>query len=65
MINLGLDQGIGSRGELTQEQVNFSIDYGEDEDCKNIEESVRLANQTLEAALPGMYIMLNSPNHRS
>ena len=55
LINLGLDKGIGSKGELTLEEINFSID-GEDRDCESIEENVRLANQTLEAALPGTLV---------
>ena len=48
--------GIGSKGELTQEQLNVAINYDEDEECQNIEENVRQANQSLEASLPGVFI---------
>ena len=56
LINLGLNVGIGSKGELTQEQLNVAINYDEDEECQNIEENVRQANQSLEASLPGVLI---------
>ena len=58
LINLGLNVGIGSKGELTQEQLNVAINYDEDDECQNIEENVRQANQSLEASLPG--VLLNS-----
>ena len=48
--------GIGSKGELTQEQLNVTINYDEDAECQNIEENVRQANQSLEASLPGVLI---------
>ena len=48
--------GIGSKGELTQEQLNVAINYDEDAECQNIEENVRQANQSLEASLPGVFI---------
>ena len=56
LINLGLNVGIGSKGELTQEQLNVAINYDEDDECQNIEENVRQANQSLEASLPGVLI---------
>ena len=56
LINLGLNVGIGSKGELTQEQLNVAINYDEDAECQNIEENVRQANQSLEASLPGVLI---------
>ena len=51
--NLGLDEGTGADGELTEEQLNLPLDPGEDEDCVKIYENVRKVNQSLEAALPG------------
>ena len=54
MINLGLNEGTGSDGGLTEEQLNSSLDTGEDEDCRKIVENVRRANQSLDAALPGI-----------
>ena len=56
LINLGLNVGIGSKGELTQEQLNVAINYDEDEECQNIEENVRQANKSLDASLPGVLI---------
>ena len=56
LINLGLNVGIGSKGELTQEQLDIAINYDEDDECQNIEENVRQANKSLEASLPGVLI---------
>ena len=50
---LGLDEGDGSRGELTEEEINSVNEYGEDEGCQRIEDDLRDANKSLEAALPG------------
>lgn len=52
---LGLNEGTGSEGELTEEQINSPLQYDEDEDCKNIEENLSAANNSLESALPGKY----------
>ena len=50
---LGKDDGIGSKGELSKEEAYSFNDYGEDPDCQQIEDDVRRANQTMESALPG------------
>ena len=50
---LGLDDGDGSSGELTEDEVNSVNEYGEDEGCQEIEDDFREANKSLEAALPG------------
>ena len=52
LINLGLNEGTGSDGGLTEEQLNSSIDL-EDKDCIKIVENVRRANKSLDASLPG------------
>ena len=52
LVNLGLDEGNGSDGGLTEEQLNATIDSG-DEDCKKILASIKRANQSLDASLPG------------
>ena len=50
---LGLDEGDGSSGELTEEQINAPNEYGEDPGCQKIEDDLKEANKSLEAALPG------------
>ena len=48
--NLGLDEGIGANGELTDDQLNTPI---ENEDCQRVFENVRATYQSLDAAVPG------------
>ena len=53
---LGLDDGDGSSGELTPDEVNAVNEYGEDPGCQTIEDDFREANKSLEAALPGIKV---------
>ena len=50
MKNLGLDEGIGANGELTDDQLNTPI---ENEDCRRVFENVRATYESLDAAVPG------------
>ena len=50
--NLGLDEGIGANGELTDDQLNTPI---ENEDCRRVFENVRATYQSLDAAVPGNF----------
>ena len=50
MKNLGLDEGIGANGELTDDQLNTPI---ENEDCQRVFENVRATYESLDAAVPG------------
>ena len=46
--DLGLDEGDGSSGELTEEELNSPNDYGEDPGCQRIEDDLKDANKSLE-----------------
>ena len=51
---LQLDKGTGDNGELSDDELDKPLTYNEDQDCRQIVMDVRKANESLEAAIPGI-----------
>ena len=51
---LQLDKGTGDNGELSDDELDKPLTYNEDQDCRQIVKDVRKANESLEAAIPGI-----------
>ena len=54
MRELQLDKGTGDNGELSDDELDKPLTYNEDQDCRQIVKDVRKANESLEAAIPGI-----------